>query len=200
MRAKSEEVVLDYMSPDGERITHIRSTLISSSIQTLKALGLLERYLDALAKKHHDAMLAPRAPSWTSEEEAAIHYAACNDMKLSAPELDLLSQTVASAIGTTLMATFTRSSRALEAEPWLALAQTQLLFSRLNKGGAVRVIRRAPNEALFEVRGGSLYSIPYYETGHHALLRASALLFSSKAHTRTVHSADPEHRTLLSWT
>jgi hypothetical protein len=98
-----------------------------------------------------------------------------------------------------LLATFTRSSRTVEAEPWLALAQTERLFSRMNRGGAVRVTRRGPNEALFEVRGGRLYAIPYYEMGHHALLRASALLFSKTAYARTLHTSDREHRTLLSW-
>jgi hypothetical protein len=200
MAQPSDDVVLEYRSADGERITHIRSTLVSSSSQSLKALGFLERYLGALPKNQHDAMLSPRAPGWMTEEEAAIHYTACNDMNLSEPELELLSQTVAKAIGTTLLSTFTRSSRSLEAEPWLALAQTERLFARLNQGGAVRVIRRGPNEAVFEVRGGSLYAIPYYEIGHHALLRAAVLLFSKTARARTLHTADREHRTLLSWT
>jgi len=200
MAAKDGDIVLDYRSPDGERITHIRSTLISSSVQTLKTLGFLERYLRALPRSHHDAMLAPRAPGWLTEDEAAIHYTACDDMKLSEPELELMSQTVAKAVGSALLATFTRSTRSVEAEPWLAFAQTERLFSRLNQGGAIRVTRRAANEAVFEVRGGSLYAIPYYELGHHALLRASALLFSSTAHARTIYAAERLHRTLLFWT
>jgi hypothetical protein len=200
MVAQTGEVVVDYMSPDGERITHIRSTLISASIQTLKALGFFERYLRALPQGRHDAMLAPRAPGWTTEEEAAVHYTACDEMKLSEAEQERTSQTVVTAIGSTLLATFTRSSRTLDADPWLALAQTERLFSRLNQGGAVRVIRRSSKEAVFEVRGGALYAIPYYEIGHHALLRASALLFSNTAQARTLHAANREHRTLLSWT
>jgi hypothetical protein len=200
MVAQNGETVLEYKSPDGERITHVRSALISSSIQTLKALGFLERYLRALPEIHHATMLAPRAPGWTSEEEAAVHYTACNDMNLEGPELGLLADTVAKAIGVTLLATFTRSSRSVEGDPWLALAQTERLFSRLNRGGTVRISRRGGNEALFEVRGSRLYAIPYYEVGHHALLRASALLFCKTAHARTVYTADREHRTLLSWT
>jgi hypothetical protein len=200
MNTKNGEIVVDYTSPDGERITHIRSTLISSSIQTVKALGFLERYLRALPAGRHDEMLAPRAPGWISEEDAAVHYTACEDMRLLGSEQDLLLATVVKAIGATLLATFTRSSRTTEAEPWLALDQTARLFSRLNKGGAIRVIRRAANEALIEVRGGQLYTIPYYEIGHHALLRASALLFADAAQVRTLPAADREHRTLLSWT
>jgi hypothetical protein len=193
------EVIVEYTSTQGEQITHIRNTLVSSSVQTLKALGFLERYLRVLPSAYHDEMLAPRAPGWMAVEEAAVHYKACDDMNLAQAEIDLLSETVAKSVAGLLLSTFTRSSRSLEADPWLSLSQTERLFSRLNQGGAVRVVRRAANEALFEVRGGRLYTIPYYEMGHHAMLRASVLLFAKTATTRTLAATDREHRTLLSW-
>jgi hypothetical protein len=199
MTVRSGDIVVDYRSPDGERITHIRSTLIGSSLQSLKTLGFLERYLRALPKNYHDQMLAPRAPSWIAVDEAAIHYNACQEMSLSAPELELLSESVVTTVGNTLLSTFTRASRVVGGTPWLSLSQGERLFARLNRGGAIRVTCRGPSEALVEVSGGWLYNIPYFESGHCALLRVLALLFTKKAHVRTLSVAEFEHRALLYW-
>lgn len=200
MPEPSGSVVVDYESPDGERITHIRSALISSSIQTLKTLGFMERYLQVLPARYHGEVLAPRAPGWTPVEEAAIHYNACEGMRLSPAELETLSESVVISIGNTLMATFNRSSRKLDGgSPWLSLAQAEKLFSRMNLGGAIRISRRTANEALVEVRGGVLYAIPYYEIGHRALLRVAAQLFVTKAHVRTLSVNEHEHKCLVYW-
>lgn len=200
MPERSDDVVAEYRSPDGERITHIRSTLIASSLQTLKAHGFLERYLRVLPKAHHDQMLAPRAPSWVEVEEAALHYNACQNMPLSSAELEQLSESVVTSVGNTLMSTFNRASRAAEGgSPWLSLVQAEKLFPRLNRGGAIRIVRRGTNEALVEVRGGSLYTIPYYEIGHCALLRVAASLFATKVQVRTVYVTPSEHRAAVYW-
>jgi hypothetical protein len=200
MPERSEDVVAEYKSPDGERITHIRSTLITSSLQTLKALGFFERYLRALPKAHHDQMLAPRAPGWVDVAEAAIHYNACQNMALSVEELERLSESVVTSVANTLLSTFNRASRAAAGgSPWLSLVQAEKLFPRLNRGGTVRVSRRGANEALVEVRGGSLYAIPYYEIGHCAMLRVSVMLFAAKVQVRTVSVTALEHRAAVYW-
>jgi hypothetical protein len=200
MAEAGSNVVADYKSPDGERITHIRSTLISSSIQTLKALGFMERYLSVLPERYHGEVLAPRAPSWTPVDEAATHYNACEGMHLSPAELEMLSETAVTSIGNTLMATFNRNSRTIEGgSPWLSLGQAEKLFARMNLGGSIRISRRGEREALVEVRGGSLYTIPYYEMGHCALLRVAAQLFVTRAYVRTQLVKPLEHRCLVYW-
>jgi hypothetical protein len=201
MADRSGETVAEYKSPDGERISHVRSTLIASSIQTLRALGFMDRYLQALPKAYHDEMLAPRAPSWMPVEEASIHYSACERMPLTSDELEKLSQAVVTSVGNTLLSTFTRTNRDNEAgSPWLSLGQAPLLFSRLNRGGSICVSRRGANEALVEVRGGRLYTIPYYELGHCAMLRVSAQLFAKKVQVRRVFVSELEHRCVVHWT
>jgi hypothetical protein len=201
MSGRGGEIIVDYVSPDGEHITHIRSTLITSSIQTLRELGFLERYLRVLPRSHRDALLAPRAPGWLPVEEAAIHYNACNEMALSQPDLDRISESVVTTMTTMLLSTFRRNaSRSTDgATPWLSLGQAGRLFSRMNVGGAIRVTRRAADEALVEVRGGSLYSIPYYEFGHCAMLRVQVQLFAKKVQVRTLSIAEREHRALINW-
>lgn len=200
MTDRNGAIVVDYTSPDGERITHVRSTLIASSIQTLKELGLLDRYLRALPRSHHEELLAPRAPGWVPVEEAAIHYLACEAMALSPAELDRVADSVVTGIAKTLLATFHRAAPPAEgATPWLSLGQAERLFSRMNRGGAIRVTRRAAEEALIEVRGGSLYTIPYYEHGHCAMLRVQVQLFAKKAQVRTLSVSQSEHRALIYW-
>lgn len=198
--AAAKPVFLEYKSPDGDRITHIRSTLISSSLQGIKALGFLEHYLEVLPPEHHESMLAPRAPCWIPEDEALVHYQACEAMRLQPAQRERLCQKVVRAVGAILLATFTRTINKEEGDPWSALEQSARMFSRVNKGGSIRVLREGPTEAVVEVFGGQLYSIPYYELGHRVLLRGSIGFFRDSAQARTLHIGKREHRLLLSWT
>lgn len=201
MSGRGGEIVVDYVSPDSEHITHIRSTLITSSIHNLKELGFLERYLRVVPRSFRDEVLAPRAPGWLPVEQAATHYRACEEMALSPPELDRIADSVVTNITATLLSTFRRAaSRAAEGTTaWHSLAQAERLFSRMNRGGAVRITRRAAAEALVEVRGSNLYTIPYYAFGHCAMLRVQVQLFAKKVQVRTLSVGQREHRALINW-
>jgi hypothetical protein len=193
------EVVVDYKSSESARITHIRSTLIASSIQTLRERELLERYLRCLPKHHHAQLLAPQAPSWLPIEVAEVHYTSCERMELASDELNALWDAVLRNVTQTMLAQFVRSGRAIGGTPWHSLAQSERLFSRLKRGGAIRVTRRGPKEALIASSGCTLYRIPYFARAYTALLRAAALMFAKTAYARQLSAPDLEHRVVLAW-
>jgi hypothetical protein len=193
------EVVVDYKSLESARITHIRSTLLASSIQTLRERGLLDRYLHCLPKDQHGLLLAPQAPCWIPIEIAEIHYTSCERMELASDELNALWEAVLRSVTQTVIAQFVRSGRAIGGTPWHSLAQAERLFSRLKRGGAIRVTRRGPKEALIESSSCTLYRIPYFASAYTALLRAAALMFAKTAYARQLTAPDLEHRVVLAW-
>jgi hypothetical protein len=197
--AADSEVVVDYKSPESALITHIRSTLIASSIQTLRERCLLERYLGCRPKHQHELLLAPQAPSWIPVEVAEIHYQSCERMELASDELNALWEAVIRNVTHTMLAQFVRSGRAIGGTPWHSLAQSERLFSRLKRGGTIRVTRRGPKEALIESSGCTLYRIRYFASAYTALLRAAALMFAKTAYARQLTAPDLEHRVVLAW-
>jgi hypothetical protein len=199
MTADESAVVVDYKSSEGAKVTHLRSTLIASSVNTLRERGLLERYLRCLPRTYHEELLAPQAPSWIPIEIAELHYKSCQEMALSEEELGALWQTVLSSVVNTMMAQFLRSSRAVGGTPWHSLAQAERLFTRLHRGGSLRVTRRGPKEALIESRGCTLYRIPYFASGYTTLLRSAALFFAKTAYARQLSAPPLEHRVVLAW-
>src|SRR5688500_5052365 len=135
MAGADSDTLVDYRSAEGALVSHVRSTLLASSIQTLQANGFMERYLTQLPKAYHAELQAPQAPSWLGIDIAEIHYTACEQMQLSKSELTLISEAVVKNIANTMLATFLRSSRALGGTPWHSLAQAERLYTRLMRGG-----------------------------------------------------------------
>lgn len=199
MAGADNDTLVDYRSPESAQVTHVRSTLLASSVQTLQANGFLERYLEELPKAHHAELLAPQAPSWLGIELAELHYTACERMRLSPRELTLMSDSVVKSIANTMLATFLRSSRAIGGTPWHSLAQAERLYTRLMRGGSIRVTRRGPKEALIESRGCRLYKLPYYAAGYSMVFRAAALLFGNTAYARLLPASELEHKVVLAW-
>src|SRR5262245_9003652 len=66
----TRQVILDYTSPDGKTVTHVRSTLLQSSVQVLKDNGLFDAYLTKLAPRFKDEILLTLAPTWHPLEVA----------------------------------------------------------------------------------------------------------------------------------
>lgn len=90
--AWSEEVLCDHRSQGSPAVTHVRGTVLISSLQMLKQMGLYERYLENLAKTWRDEVLFAIALSWVPVVVADAHYAACDALRLGAHELTRLAR------------------------------------------------------------------------------------------------------------
>ena len=67
-------------------VTQVRSTLIATSIQSLRTRGLLGRYTKLLQGPHKETVLTAVAGSWLPVEVAHAHYAACEALHLDSAQ------------------------------------------------------------------------------------------------------------------
>src|ERR1044071_2433884 len=112
---RAGEVLSEHESASGPVVTQVRGALIVSSLQTLRELDFMDRYLGHLARVHHDEVLLALASSWLPASLALAHYGACDAMGLSDRDLDAIGQHVSQRIMGTFLGTLLRSSRNLGA-------------------------------------------------------------------------------------
>jgi hypothetical protein len=200
MSSQVGSVLVDYTSPDGAQVTHVRSTLIASSLQTLRELQYFDRYFERLPREHRDEILLALGPAWLPLETALAHYRACEALDLTEEQLGAIGTSVTTRLANTLIATFLRSTRAVGGSPWLSLEQSDRMWSRLMRGGAVRVTRRGPKEAMVEVTGLALFELRYFSLAFRSALLGGALLFSKTAYLREQGKRRPHAMVaILSW-
>jgi len=184
--AASEEIVVPW-SPASEHLTtHVRSTLLSSSIATLKARGHYDRYLALLPEEHHEAVLLTLAPTWLDIEHGMAHYGACEALHLSPEEMLAIGNGVGERIQGTFLGSIARTARGMGADPWLALGRVDQLYGRLLRGGGVRVVKVSPKDARIDIRNLPLLQYTYFRTAFIGVFRAAADLFARKSFTREV--------------
>ena len=150
-RSKSE-VIVDFPSPLLP-ISEIRSTLITSSLASLRSRGLLPRYDAAQQSSHRETILSCVAGAWLPLEVGFAHYRACDALGLS-PELQLeIGKDVSRRIHDTFLSTVAKMARGAGVTPWLLLSKGNVLQSRLYRGGGMRIVRLGNRSA--RVTGGN---------------------------------------------
>ncbi|MDB4975600.1 MAG: hypothetical protein JWN48_3941 [Myxococcaceae bacterium] len=194
------KILLDYHAPEGPVITHVRSTLLSSSLQTLRELGYFDRYVGLLDADARDPILLTLAPTWLPVKIAEAHYRACEALQLSGDEMEYVGAAVAKRFMGTFLQTFVRSSRSVGGSPWVPIRQYDKLWSRIWQGGGVRVWERGPKDALIESAGLTMVGGRYFSTAYMGVIRAAASMFASTVYVRAIKTTTPNtHACSLSW-
>jgi len=165
------EVVIRHQNPI-LRATHVRSTLIQSSVNTLRNLGYFESYAAHLDPTHAEAILQTLAPTWMPIETAEAHYAACDALHLAPPDLIRIGEVVGDRIQGTFLATLSRGARAAGVTPWTLLAHFDRLWGRLYQGGSVELSKAGPKDALIEIRRAVLPRFDYFRAAFCGVVRA----------------------------
>jgi hypothetical protein len=178
--------ILDYHSPDGPSVKQVRSTLISSSVQTLREYALFERYLAALPKRFHDDILLTIAPTWLPVDVAMAHYGACDALGLTDQDLERIGESVSGRIMGTFLGTIVRSSRNVGATPLIPLRQYDRLWSRLMSGGSCLVKQTGPKDADVQSHGVPMFEYRYFRVAYHGVVRGSLGMFAKKVLTRSL--------------
>jgi hypothetical protein len=143
-------------------VTGIRSTLIQSSLNTLRSRGHFERYL-ALVDPHHKAtLLESLAPEWLSPEVAAAHYGACDALMLGPAELFQIGEAVGERIQGTFIGTLVRRARTVGLNPWVVVPHLERLRERLMLGGGLEVAKVGPKDCTVDVRSLELCTFDYF--------------------------------------
>jgi hypothetical protein len=120
-----EEVLVPF---DGPRATialatHVRSTLLCSSLGALRARKLQDAYFAALPRDHHDTIVALVPGLWVPVELAVAHYCACDALPLTSPEIERIGADVAGRIHHSFIGVIVKISREAGATPWTVFGQ-----------------------------------------------------------------------------
>jgi hypothetical protein len=166
-----------------EPVRAVRSTLIQSSLDTLRRRGHFERYLALLDSRHRPTLLESLAPEWLSLDVAAAHYTACDALGLSSGELHEIGEDVGSRIQGTFIGTLVRKARTIGLTPWVPLAQFQRLWERLMQGGAVSVVKTGPKDCSVEIRSLALCDYDYFRAGFGGVVASGIKLGAGKSVT-----------------
>ncbi|MET0343614.1 MAG: hypothetical protein ABW252_21560 [Polyangiales bacterium] len=193
-------LVVDHAGSSGAEVSHVRGALIVSSLQTLRELKLYERYLTQLPSGMHESVLYALASSWVPREAAMAHYAACDAMSLSEPELGAIGERVCNRIMGTFMSTLLRGARPSGANvAAIALPAYPRIYDRVMQGGRVLIHLTGPKDATIETRGIAMFRYRYFRLAHHALVRGAGLMMTKAFYVRQIKASDIATTLALSW-
>jgi len=183
------EVLVPFRAPEHElgEAEQVRTTLLVSSLQSLRKRGLVDAYLSRLPREHHETVLAMIAGQWVPMPLALAHYGACEALDLPAPEVNAIGREVGDRIEGTFLATMVRMAGKVGATPWTALTQTQRLYDRIfAHGGGASIVKLGPKDARVVFAGVPLARVPYFRIATLGVLEIGAELFCSKAYAHLV--------------
>ena len=181
----SEELFLPFPGPEeslGEA-THVRSTLIASSIASLRRHDLFDRYQELLPSSYREAVLSSVAGVWLPMAVGRAHYDTCDRLGLSMQEQVRIGTEVSAKIHETFLGTVVRMAKQAGVTPWLLLARGHHMYSRLlDGGGGLRVIKYGPKEVRTDWRGVPLLDIPYFRHAMRGIYHAAVSMFCVQAY------------------
>jgi hypothetical protein len=188
-----EEAVVAFegRTQTGSSATHVRSSLLCSSVQAIRAHGHFDAYLRALPVARHAAIVGMTAGQWLPIDLAVDHYAACDALNLLPEAISAIGGDVAQRVHRTVLGVAIKLSREVGATPWVALKHARRLRDLTWKGGDVAVWKVGPKEARFEWSGMPCAQSAYYQWALCGFLRSHLELFCRKAYaSRLTHRCD----------
>lgn len=170
----------------------VRTTLLVSSLQSLRKRGLHERYLALLPEEHHDVVRAMIAGQWVPMRVAEAHYEACQGLGIEPREVNAIGREVGDRIERTFLATMVRMAGSVGATPWTALSHVDRLYDRMFAGGGgACVYKLGPKDAEFHFVGVPICRFPYFRSAMAGVVEVGVELFCSKAYAKPVPEAAP---------
>jgi hypothetical protein len=181
----SDETFLPFRSTPSKlgAASVVRSTLITTSIHSLRDRGLFDRYAAGLDEAHRDALLTAVAGVWLPIDAAVAHYEACEALRLGVAEQLAIAQEVGDRVHGTFLGVMMRMARTAGVTPWSALALSGKLYERLFSGGGIAVTRKGPKDARVDIVGNALCSIEYFRVGLRGVYQAALQLFCQRVTT-----------------
>jgi hypothetical protein len=160
-----------------EPLRAVRSTLLTGSIQALRARNLYEDYFKVLPAKHHDAIRSMVAGVWVPLELARAHYDALDRLLPDANAQIDMGRDVADRIHRTILATVAKAASGAGVTPWIGLASFPKLWERTFVGGAVAIQKLGMKDARIDMVKLSLLETSYFRHAFIGVLAAGIELF-----------------------
>ncbi len=132
-----EETILPFPAPVEQLglATHLRSTLVASSIESLRRRGLLDRYRATIAPEHREALLTTVAGLWLPMEVGIAHYETVDRLGFTQEEQAQIGREVSHKIHDTFLGVVMRAATQAGVTPWTLLPKGNQLFGRIFQGG-----------------------------------------------------------------
>jgi hypothetical protein len=169
--------------------TGVRSTLIQSSLNTLRSRGHFERYVKLLDPRHQATLLESLAPEWLAVEAARAHYAACDALALTPSELLEIGEAVGDRIQGTFVGTVVRRARTVGLTPWVMVPHFERLRERLLLGGGMEVTKIGPKDCVIDMRELELCQHAYFRAAFCGVMSSVIKLGAGKSVTVRVANA-----------
>lgn len=196
VRRHEGELILDYPKPL-EPVTALRSTLLTSSLSSLRERGLFERYDALQTSPHRDKILNTVAGEWLPLEVGLAHYRACDALGLSESEQFAIGKDVSRRIHETFLNLVVKAARGVGMTPWLLLPRGNTMNSRLCIGGGIRIWKLAEKSVRVELAQMPHLTIAYVRNGLVGLYAAAIELLADNVTTRIVRSESFDPARLL---
>lgn len=186
-----DAIILPFPAPVQQlgQCTQVRSTLLASSMQSLRARGLFERYCELLPNEQRDAILTSIAGAWLPIELGEAHYTACDKLGLSAEQQRGMGHDVSKRVHDTFLALVVKMARGVGLTPWALLPRGNDLYVRLFRGGGgIQVAKVGNQEARVELVGMPLTRIPYFANALLGMYEAGLGMFAERIFVRPVQA------------
>jgi hypothetical protein len=183
-----EETIVPFAVPRDrvDSVTQFRSAWLRSSLRSLRAHGLVDRYLAFLPANLHDTVMGSAIGVWLPGEISVFHYAACEKLNLDVTLQIAIGAEVALRVHGTILSIAVKLAHEAGATPWTVLAQFGKLWGYIWVGGAVSVSKLGPKEARLEVIGWPCSQFAYCRNGILGVTQGLIQLFCSKVYVREV--------------
>jgi hypothetical protein len=164
--------------------TRIRSTLLVSSQQSLRARNVYDRYLDLVDPRHHAAVSELVVGVWTPIDVAIAHYDACDRLGLSTEELISIGRDVETRLSRSILLNLAHVARDVGIGPMAALSQAPKFWARTFVGSEVCLERLGPKDARFSIAGFPFAHIPYNRVTFRGILESLVAPLCQRAFVR----------------
>jgi hypothetical protein len=183
--AQDEEIIVPFPAPADSLglATEVRSTLIASSIESLRRRGAYDRYAKLLAAPHRDTILMSVAGQWLPMSAGIAHYRACEALGFSVDEQFAIGAEVSHKIHDTFLGVVVKMAKNAGVTPWTLLPKGNQLYGRLlNGGGGTQVTKLGPKECRAELAGLPLLEVPYFRNAIRGIYQAAIALFCARVY------------------
>jgi hypothetical protein len=197
----SEEILVDFTAGRDILISEARSTLITTSIQAIRARGRFDEYERVVAPEHRETILTVVAGVWLPISVAAAHYAACNALGWSPDQQLDMGMEVGRRVQGTMLGLMVRTAKQAGLTPWAGLTQCTKLHERLFNGGSVKLVKLGPKEARIEMVQNPLFAFPYFRNAFRGVILAGGALFCEKMYVHELlrHGGSDSLGLRISW-
>ncbi|HEY1694884.1 MAG TPA: hypothetical protein VGG39_22090 [Polyangiaceae bacterium] len=158
----------------------VRSTLLLSSIASLRDAGYYEAYCRGLDDEHRDTILQVVAGVWLPLETGLAHYRAGDSLRLSGDAVAKLGAATFARVQGTLLGTVLRMANGAGVTPWTVMPHLQRFWDRAYRGGVLQVTRMGPKDARLEIARSSLTDSHYFRHAIRGLTASVCSLFCQK--------------------